>query len=513
MTILLFQNECSASSVKIDDTVLAAPDPRYSLISSSTYYDSDFSRGSLAHASLYNKDNMCFIFKEAINLDAGGSVWMHFLCRVAYDSDDTVLFSFGGYDADPRRAFSVILKGRVATVYAYDDSNVIVSTVTYDFSADVALGSLFTFDLKLDLDNNLAVFYIDGISKGAQSINLNQKSPGFIMDKIVLGFTDTLNIVESPVSELIVFHNESTLGYRVATSNPVSDGTMTDFSGTYSDIDKLQINSSNSITGSNIGDTSTFNYGPYSESAKSMRIRSVCVASVGDAENTRQANSYAHVAYDGSNVHELNGSIDVSENNYKRSAVTYLDENPSGGDWDFDSLESMEFGVKMISPQYNDITLVNPDAETGNTTGWTNLVGGMSVRSSNPSPYAGSYYFMGGTSAVTVATQTIDMSLYETAETLDNSELTIKGLWQQSSYAGSDDGFIALVAYDENDVVISDETNTKLAPNYVWVPREFVSAKLPKGTRKIGISLIMDRDAGTNNDAYFDAIQFQYRLT
>lgn len=53
------------------------------------------------------------------------------------------------------------------------------------------------------------------------------------------------------------------------------------------------------------------------------------------------------------------------------------------------------------------ITLINAAAETGNTAGWANVIGGIGVRSASPSPYAGSYYFTGGTSPLSIAGQNV----------------------------------------------------------------------------------------------------------
>lgn len=45
------------------------------------------------------------------------------------------------------------------------------------------------------------------------------------------------------------------------------------------------------------------------------------------------------------------------------------------------------------------VSIVNPGAESGSTTGWTTTSGSLAVRSTNPSPHSGSHYFFGGTSS------------------------------------------------------------------------------------------------------------------
>jgi hypothetical protein len=53
------------------------------------------------------------------------------------------------------------------------------------------------------------------------------------------------------------------------------------------------------------------------------------------------------------------------------------------------------------------VGLINSGAETGTTTGWTNEVGAIRTRSSDPAPAFGSHYFTGGTSSTARAYQDV----------------------------------------------------------------------------------------------------------
>jgi len=53
------------------------------------------------------------------------------------------------------------------------------------------------------------------------------------------------------------------------------------------------------------------------------------------------------------------------------------------------------------------LTMINPGAETGTTSGWTDTVGGLGVRTATPPTPNGTYYFYGGTSADTTAYQDV----------------------------------------------------------------------------------------------------------
>ena len=58
------------------------------------------------------------------------------------------------------------------------------------------------------------------------------------------------------------------------------------------------------------------------------------------------------------------------------------------------------------------LLLVNPDAETGDATGWTNEQGVLTVRTQNPPPNQGFYYFADATSAIHKSRQRVDVSAF-----------------------------------------------------------------------------------------------------
>ena len=161
-------------------------------------------------------------------------------------------------------------------------------------------------------------------------------------------------------------------------------------------------------------------------------------------------------------------------------------------------------------------SITNPGAETGDTTGWANETGALGVRpSGSPVSYEGSYHFFGGTSAITIASSTtVDLIADGVlAVDIDAGSVIIKTGYQQASFSGSDSGKLGIRFLDGSDVLISEIYNTLQAtsPSQTWDNR-IDSHTIPATTRKIKVLIYCDRNAGTNNDAYFDAITVESRL-
>jgi len=103
--------------------------------------------------------------------------------------------------------------------------------------------------------------------------------------------------------------------------------------------------------------------------------------------------------------------------------------------------------IEVFDTETTDLSIVNPGAETGDTTGWT-VSGGFTTRTGavgeTPGAYEGTYYFYGGNStASSSAYQDIDVSA---------SASSVNVTWQQSHYSGDDKANIRLEFYSLVDV-------------------------------------------------------------
>lgn len=162
------------------------------------------------------------------------------------------------------------------------------------------------------------------------------------------------------------------------------------------------------------------------------------------------------------------------------------------------------------------LALTNPGAETGDTTGWTNEVGGLAVRNASPPPSSGAWYFSGGAVAQTIARQRVDLLALTglSGAEVDAGGLWVKERWLQSAYSVQDpcgmgvrklDASQAQQALDYNGIVATPHGGGASGPWY-WYERS-QSSSIPSGCRYLDAVYRADRDSGTNNDGYIDSIR------
>ncbi|BBA65518.1 hypothetical protein [Xanthomonas phage XacN1] len=154
------------------------------------------------------------------------------------------------------------------------------------------------------------------------------------------------------------------------------------------------------------------------------------------------------------------------------------------------------------------LTIVNPGGEEG-ITGWTVEVGAMSTKlvpASGPTPYEGDTYFY-GTGLNVVASQRATIPLSDAD--IDAGLVTMLVEYHQATWtSGTDSGSIGIRFLNASNAVISSVIPATTWPGVQaqWKSRS-VSAVVPANARSVEIVITMLRDAGTNCDAYFDAIR------
>lgn len=155
------------------------------------------------------------------------------------------------------------------------------------------------------------------------------------------------------------------------------------------------------------------------------------------------------------------------------------------------------------------LTITNPGCEIPNAAGWTAEVGSIScklVPASGPTPYEGDSYFY-GTGASIVASQRVAIPL--TSTDIDAGLITMLIEYHQATWtSGADAGSIGIRFLDASNALISSVIPATAWPGVqaLWKSRS-VSAVVPPNARSVEIVITMARDAGTNCDAYFDAIR------
>lgn len=149
------------------------------------------------------------------------------------------------------------------------------------------------------------------------------------------------------------------------------------------------------------------------------------------------------------------------------------------------------------------LTMTNPGAEAGTTTGWTNVTGTLAAIASGGGilPYTGSYFFRAGASATTECYQDIAIPADYHAG-IDAGAYKAVFTAFQAGYTDADTGSMGLAFYSGAPALISSVQNENIDAE-VWERRTLGQA-VPAGTRTIRVILYGVRASGTNLDAYWD---------
>ena len=157
------------------------------------------------------------------------------------------------------------------------------------------------------------------------------------------------------------------------------------------------------------------------------------------------------------------------------------------------------------------VSLTNGDAES-TTTGWTNEVGSISNRASNPAPHGGASYFAGGSNLQTISRQRHVLTTVTglTTGQIDAAVMWARINWWQAGFGGTDTDTCAMglrcldgTPTEQN---IAYAGIIQMAPSLTWFKRGF-AASIPVGCRNVDALYRSDRGSGTNNDGYVDDIE------
>jgi hypothetical protein len=154
----------------------------------------------------------------------------------------------------------------------------------------------------------------------------------------------------------------------------------------------------------------------------------------------------------------------------------------------------------------HDLNLINPDAETGDLTGWTNEVGAMIT--STGDAHSGTYKFHGGTVADSTARQNVSLLYNGLDATMIDQGLCILYMdaWV-SSWSGDTD--YVRFGFRFKDAGGSQINSTEYSPTHNYDSWTFKSwsVNVPVNTRSVDVLMIFHRYQGTSNNAYVDDIE------
>jgi hypothetical protein len=174
----------------------------------------------------------------------------------------------------------------------------------------------------------------------------------------------------------------------------------------------------------------------------------------------------------------------------------------------FDDLEAhLDLADKYPYP----LLLANPGGESG-TAGWTNVASTLTTRSSSPSPHTGGAY-LHSTSSGAASECYQDIALpADVLDEVDASLLTFEFAAWQAGYTDADTGTMRFQFLDGSDGDLGTTTGSPYDGTSTWA-QNTLSAAVPVGTRKVRLTLLGTRAAGTSLDAYWDDLTATLNVT
>jgi hypothetical protein len=151
------------------------------------------------------------------------------------------------------------------------------------------------------------------------------------------------------------------------------------------------------------------------------------------------------------------------------------------------------------------VTLTNPGAELGTTTGWTVVAPGFNVRDADDVPgllpYSGDYFFFGSTGDGEVY-QAIDL---DDLGLIFGQQLSLE--WQQATGAAGSKARLGLRFYDSGLTLVGEVLADMEAPAsaLTWTTRS-VTTTIPETAATVRLMIEFENVGGGATDAYIDAI-------
>jgi hypothetical protein len=162
--------------------------------------------------------------------------------------------------------------------------------------------------------------------------------------------------------------------------------------------------------------------------------------------------------------------------------------------------------VEVPDPVESNITLTNPGAEAGNTSGWTITTGGMVALENGDVPglnaQTGTWFFGGGAVAESVAYQAIDL---DALGVIAGQGLSLT--WYQARGGNSSTAGMELEFYNAAAALLSTVAAEQVAATALntWEQRT-LETQVPDGAVTARLVQRFTRVGGGDNDAYIDTI-------
>lgn len=303
---------------------------------SGTYHDNDFSRCAM---KLSTGHSLTLELPTEIGAADADGWWLHF--RISFDTGDPALFDLEDFfscrdGSSALSAYSYYVQNGIITFSAVGAGGTRADATNWDI-VDGA-GAYYNVDVHCYTSggNAVLVVYMDGGIIATASVT-GENNRGIKSATLSCPYTGTYSIY---LSEFIVA-DEDTRNYRCGTYYPSSDGTHTDGTGAYSDIDETTTDSA-AITLASVGDKQSWGITKHGTHG-TAGIRAVCLNGLlaSDTVNDLQALIYmSSVDYNSADL-GISGSP-------RPLSVPFNTRPDTSSPWGLADLTDFEFGVEVV---------------------------------------------------------------------------------------------------------------------------------------------------------------------
>lgn len=323
MTILFFGTEEEAGWVRVSPSNLSTS-------TLGAHYDSDFSRAAIEAA----RDG-----EHVIELSSAQSDFW-FSCRYIQPNsglpegasiefeDDTGLVMLRVYDTTPGQQFQYYDGLDWQTIYSHNTVDLYKMDIYVKFDAS---SGAFRFHVDKETQDELTGDTSQYLGAGGSGISkirllgLSQSSPNF--------------------SEVIVA-TDSTIHRRVATLYPTGDGTYTEMTGAYTDVDDAQIDDNEVLKSGTAGQRSSVTLSNLSSTADDFAVESVRVCARALKGSTGPSNLDIGLRTDGADDYKASQSLSTGYLNF----TGQWDTNPDTGEaWTPSEINAIESIVRSAA--------------------------------------------------------------------------------------------------------------------------------------------------------------------
>lgn len=206
-------------------------------------------------------------------------------------------------------------------------------------------GQSMFFDMFFSLDN----------SAGRCEFYVNNNFVGEFVGDTIHGTTVNLAEVQFTAietREIVITNSEPTIGWRVKTMFPNGDGALTDWSGSYTGVDELDVNDGDVVTSTSGGDDEVYSVANFAAALDDFEVAAVQVG-VRAKNDGAGPSGIEPIVYVGSTVYtngvtnlEYDTTLDVAYRNFCR--VWELNPNTTAA-WTITQLEALQFGFRSIT--------------------------------------------------------------------------------------------------------------------------------------------------------------------